>query len=107
MNLLAKSLGQLALLAVALFFFSCEDPTSLGYENPSDKFDVNFVDIPLESSVWMLDSVPTNNFTYAGEVNRLMAGQYVDPRLGNISASFYTQYFTTSAAKLHSTAVLD
>ena len=107
MNLLAKSLGQLALLAVALFFFSCEDPTSLGFENPTPKFAVNYVDIPLQSSVWMLDSVPTHNFMFSGEVNRLMAGQYMDPQFGNISAAFYTQYFTTSGTKLDATAELD
>ena len=40
MNLWAKRIGQLAVLPVALFFFSCEDEAGvLGYKNPNPKFE--------------------------------------------------------------------
>jgi hypothetical protein len=107
MNLLAKSLGQLAVLAVALFFFSCEDPTSLGYENPDKKFDVNYVDIPLESSVLLLDSIRTSNFTFTTDFNRFLAGQYTDPVFGTVNAAFFSQFFTNSTVRLPNNATYD
>ena len=50
------------MLAVALFFFSCEDETSiLGFKNPKKKFQVGFVDIPLNtSSILVVDSLITD-----------------------------------------------
>src|SRR5690349_3936895 len=74
MNLLDKSLGQLALLAVALFFFSCEDPTSIGFPNPNDKFDIHTIEIPLETSTILVDSVITDNKTLRDGVT--LVGKY-------------------------------
>ncbi|MEO5601778.1 MAG: DUF4270 family protein [Cyclobacteriaceae bacterium] len=110
MNLWARSLRQLAVLAVALFFFSCEDETSiLGFKNPNKKFKVNYVDIPLESSVFLLDSLRTSNFFGVSETNRLLVGKYVDDQFGEISATAITQYFTANSSKtlLKETAVFD
>ena len=58
MNLWVSRVGQLAMLAVALFFFSCEDETSiLGFKNPNSKFRASYVEIPIESSVLLRDSL--------------------------------------------------
>ena len=110
MNLWVRTLGQLTLLAVALFFFSCEDETSiLGFKNPKQKFKVNFVDIPLESSVFLMDSLRTSNFNATGETNRLLVGKYTDNEFGEVSAQAITQFFTTNLSKtlLKETAELD
>ena len=108
MNLWAKRIGQLAVLAVALFFFSCQEETSiLGYKNPNSKFKVSYVEIPIESSVLLRDSLRTSNFSYSGESNRLLVGNYTDEVFGNVNAAAYTQYFTSTFTKLASTAVYD
>jgi len=108
MNLWAKRIGQLAMLAVALFFLSCQEETSiLGYKNPNSKFKVSYIEIPVESSVLLRDSLRTSNFFYSGESNRLLVGNYTDEAFGNITASALTQFFTSSLTKLGSTAVFD
>lgn len=108
MNLWAKSIRQLAALSVALFFFSCEDEASLlGYKNPNPKFDASYVEIPIESSVLLLDSQRTSNFLFQNETNRLLMGQYTDDQLGSVVANAYTQYFTTSTTKLPAEATYD
>jgi hypothetical protein len=109
MNLWASRIGQLTTLAVALFFFSCEDETStLGYKNPNSKFKVSYVEIPIESSVLLRDSLRTSNFLYSGEPNRLMVGSYFDEVFGQIEASSVSQYFATNPQfKVSSTAVYD
>jgi hypothetical protein len=113
MNLWAKRIGQLAVMAVALFFLSCEDEAGLlGYKNPNTKFEVNYVEIPLESSVLLLDSQRTSNFLFPGgtaanETNRFLVGNYMDEQLGLVSATSFTQYFTTSGAKLPTGVVFD
>jgi hypothetical protein len=110
MNLWARTLRQLVMLAVALFFFSCEDETSiLGFKNPNEKFKVNFVDISLESSVFLLDSLRTSNFYTNGETNRLLVGKYGDDKFGEVNATGITQFFATNTAKtlLKETAVFD
>jgi hypothetical protein len=108
MNLWAKRIGQLAALPVALFFFSCEEEANLlGYKNPNPKFDASYVEIPIESSVLLLDSQRTSNYSFENETNRLLVGQYVDTRLGSVSANTYTQYYTNSTTKLPANAVYD
>jgi hypothetical protein len=109
MNLWASRIGQLTTLAVALFFYSCEEETStLGYKNPNSKFKVSYVEIPIESSVILRDSLRTSNFSYSGEPNRLMVGSYTDEVFGQIEASSITQYFATNPQfKVSSTAVYD
>jgi hypothetical protein len=97
------------MLAVALFFFSCEDETStLGYKNPNSKFKVSYVEIPLESSVVLRDSVRTTNYRYTGDPSRLLVGNYTDEAFGSISTAAFTQYFTnTPQFKVSATAVYD
>ncbi|HMG93096.1 MAG TPA: DUF4270 family protein [Chryseolinea sp.] len=109
MNLWVNRIGRLALFAVALFFFSCEDETStLGYKNPNSKFKVSYVEIPIESSVLLRDSLRTTNFTYTGEPSRFLVGSYTDPVFGKISAAALTQYFARNPQfKVSATAVYD
>jgi hypothetical protein len=105
MNLLAKSFGQLAMLAVALFFFSCEDPTSIGIENPSPKFDLHFVDIPLESSVILMDTLRTGNVS--ADLSRFVVGKYSDPEFGNVQASFFSEYLPGGLVELKNSPVFN
>jgi hypothetical protein len=97
MNLWVKRTGQLAIIAVALFFLSCKDDvTFLGFRNPKDKFNIKYVEIPLESSVYLIDSIRTSN--YSGELNRLMVGKYNDPAFGTVTANGFMEvrpYTTT------------
>src|SRR5688572_30421657 len=93
MNLWVKRVGQLAVVAVALFFFSCEDETSLlGYKNPSSKFKLGYVDIPISSSVLLFDSVRTSNYNAGNDLNRFLVGNYTDPVFGNVSATTFAQF---------------
>jgi hypothetical protein len=93
MNLWANRIGQLSLVVVALFFFSCDAEDSiLGFENESSKFQLKFIDIPLSSSNLLLDSVRTSNFNAGNDLNRLLVGRYNDPIFGLIEASGYTQF---------------
>jgi hypothetical protein len=105
MNLLAKSLGQLAMLAVALFFFSCEDPSSIGIENPSPKFNLHYVDIPLASSVILMDTLRTGNI--GADLSRFLVGKYADPEFGNVQASFFTEYLPAGLSELTSSPVFN
>src|SRR5687768_12985680 len=99
MNLWAKRIvRQLTVLAVALFFFSsCEDETSLlGFKNPKSKFNVSYLEIPLGSSVLLIDSIITDNKLNNG----VFVGQYTDPVAGQVTASVFLQMLPTSTAKL-------
>lgn len=97
MNLWAKRIGQLTLLAVALFFLSCEDETSiLGFKNPNEKFDIRYVDIPVTSSTLLIDSVRSSNYYVTNDLNRWLVGLYEDPEFGTITASAYTQFTPTN-----------
>jgi hypothetical protein len=113
MNLWARILGQLAVLTVALFFFSCEDETSiLGFKNPNKKFKVNYVDIPLPSDVFLMDSLRTSNHydadnRYPNETMRMLVGKYADDALGDVRAAALTQFFTTTPSPLDEFAVFD
>ena len=114
MNLWVRTLRQLTVLAVALFFFSCEDEASLlGFKNPNKKFHVGYVDIPLNvSSVVAIDSMVTDLRPVIQDgqthtVDGLLIGQYEDATLGKVSAqSFLTIYPTVNTA-LQSGAVYD
>lgn len=93
MNLWVKRVGQLAVVAVALFFFSCEDETSLlGYKNPSSKFKLGYVDIPIGSSVLLFDSVRTSNNNASNDLNRFLVGSYTDPVFGKATATTFAQF---------------
>lgn len=104
MNLWVNRVRQLALFAVALFFFSCTDEVNLlGHKNPNSKFDVKFIELPVASSV-LLDQIRSSNFFYASEPQRLLVGKYSDTKFGNVSSSACSQFFTTTGTKLASTA---
>ncbi|HYC86647.1 MAG TPA: DUF4270 family protein [Chryseosolibacter sp.] len=106
MNLWAKSLKQLLVLAVALFFFSCEEDTSaIGFKNPQKKFNVHFLEIPLETSVILLDSTITDNKSVPEGVS--LVGMYNDNTTGNVKAESYLQMIPGFATKLASDMVFD
>jgi hypothetical protein len=101
MNLWANRIGQVAFPLAALFFFSCEDEASvLGFKNQNQKFDASYVEIPIESSVLLIDSQRTSNFVFQSETNRLLIGKYADENFGTVSADAYTQFFTNSGTRL-------
>jgi hypothetical protein len=107
MNLWVNRLRQLALLAVALFFFACEDETSLnGFRNPNQKINVKYADIPLTTSNLLLDKIRTSNNLFQNEYGRFMVGQYNDPELGKVRSHAVTQFFTSSGSKLPATATI-
>ncbi|HEX5167928.1 MAG TPA: DUF4270 family protein [Cyclobacteriaceae bacterium] len=95
MNLWAKRIGQL-MMAVALFFFSCEEETTLLGFKADQRFNVYYTEIPVLSSVYLHDSVVTSNF-YTESLNRLLVGEYQDNSLGSVSASAYAQFSRLSA----------
>ena len=110
MNLWAKSLGRLAMLAVALFFFSCEDDNSLlGFKNPRPKFNVSYIEIPLESSVLLIDSIITDTYGVGDGTSSAYhnVGEYDDAILGNIRAETYLQLAPASPSKLEDLSVYD
>ena len=112
MNLWDKSLliRQLIVLVVALFFFSCEDETSLlGFRNPNPKFDVRYIEIPLESSLLLVDSVLTDNLSTqgSGTVPFNAVGQYTDAFFGTMRAETYLQVTPGNTTKIDETSVYD
>lgn len=107
MNLWARSIGRALFAAVALFFFSCEDESSfLGFKNPTPKFDVTYVEIPVTSSVLLVDSLRTVNF-YSDNTPRLLVGSYSDEQFGEVKSTAFTQFYTTTASKLGAGASFD
>lgn len=108
MNLWVNRLKQLPLLAVALFFFACEDENSLiGFKNPNSKFKGKYVEIPLETSNLLLGNIRTSNNYFATEYNRFLVGQYVDPRFDTVKAHAITQFITTSYTKMPADYTVD
>src|SRR5688500_5360624 len=112
MNLWARTtLRQLTVLAVALFFFSCEDETSiLGFKNPNEKFQVSYIDIPLGvSQVLAIDSLITDlrPVSQNNLVDGILVGEYLDPDFGRINARSFLTMFPTSGVALASTAKFD
>ena len=110
MNLWAKSLGRLAVFAIALFFFSCEEESSfLGFKkNP--KFNVTSVDLPLSTSVFSIDSIITDNKAANNSLlssSNLLVGQYADPALGQVRAEAFTQIFPSGASLIPADAAYD
>lgn len=97
MNLSVKSFGQLALFAVALFFFACSDETSIvGYKNPIPKFKSSYVEIPVTTSVLMFDSVRTSNIDANNDINRFLLGKYNDPLVGPVTSTIYSQFMASA-----------
>ena len=90
MNLWVKRIGQL-MMAVALFFLSCEEETTfLGFK-ADQRLNVYYTEIPLSSSVYWHDSVVTSNF-YTETLTRFLVGNYQDAQFGPVSASAYAQF---------------
>ncbi len=90
----------------ALFLMACEDENSLlGFRNPNRKFTVDFIDIPLTSSVLLIDSVRSDN-QQAGQ-SRLLAGRYFDDELGEFKATFFAQLRPATLDTLPADAVYD
>jgi hypothetical protein len=97
MNLWVKRIGQLTVVSVALFFFSCQDNISqLGFKNPNSKIDMSYAEVTLESSVFLQDSINTTN--YSTSLNRVLVGNYNDPAFGKVSTSAFSHVFPSSAA---------
>jgi hypothetical protein len=115
MNLWVRTLRQLVVASVALFFFSCEDESSLlGFKNPNKKFHVGYVEIPLDASrVLTIDSIITdlrpivNASGQTQTVDGILVGEYQDPDFGKITARSFAGVYPTSNAVLPATAVFD
>lgn len=114
MNLWVRTLRQLTMLAVALFFFSCEDETSiLGFKNPNKKFQVGYVDIALNTStVLAIDSLITDlrplvENLQVRPVDGILVGQYQDSDFGKVSAQSFLSVYPTNTTALPATAVYD
>jgi hypothetical protein len=109
MNLWAKSLGRLVLFTAALFFFSCEDEASfLGFKNSNKKFDVNYVELELASSVLRIDSVLTDNAATSSNLGPFNSvGLFNDPLMGSLRAETYLQMAPANTTKIESNAVYD
>lgn len=108
MNLWVSRIRQLTILAVALFFYSCVDETNLiGFKPPNSKFDVKYIELPVESSVISFDNLRTSNYLFPGETNRLLVGKYSDDKFGDVESIACSQFFTFSLTKLAATATFD
>jgi hypothetical protein len=95
MNLLTKYSGLI--LLSALFLSSCEDPSQLGLEvQPGDdQVGVLYSDtFNIQTEV-----IQRNDFTTALN-DRLFAGGYNDPELGNLNAEGYFQYLPVNENKV-------
>lgn len=93
---------------VAVGVWSCKDEASfLGFRNPVPKFETRFIEFPVSSSVVWVDSLRTSNYVFSSEPNRLLLGRYTDDKLGQVTASFYTQYFSNVLAKIDTQSELD
>ncbi len=86
------------LLLATAFVLSCEEDTSfIGVRRGSPPVTTQYAEIPLESSVLLIDSVGTFNVG-TSLVQRLLVGKMADPQMGNLIATSYTQFrpFSTS-----------
>ena len=88
MNLLGRRFKAGLIVLWALFLFQCEDPNEIGLNlrADSDKVGAFYTEIEIPSSVIGIDSILTSSSA------RLLAGNYMNPDLGKITASGYTQF---------------
>jgi hypothetical protein len=108
MNLWVKRIALGLTAALALFLFACLDEDNLlGFPNQNQKFKLSYIEIPIESSVLLFDSLRTSNHN-ADQTKRLLVGSYTDPVFGSVVAEAYTQIKpgNTALAK-PTTAVFD
>lgn len=108
MNLWVKRIALGLSAAVALFLFACLDEDNiLGFPNQNQKFKLTYVEIPLESSVLLFDSLRTSNHA-SDQTKRLLVGGYSDPVFGTAVAEAYTQIKPGNASLAKpTTAVFD
>lgn len=91
---------------------SCEEDTSfIGVRRGNPPTIVQYAEIPLESSVLLIDSVGTFNIPLSQQrdpIQRLLVGKMVDPQMGNVVATSYTQFrpFSTTTV-IPANAVFD
>lgn len=91
MNLWVKRIALGLTAAVALFLFAClEEENILGFRNQNQKFKISYVEIPIESSVLLFDSLRTSNH-FTDRTKRLLVGSYNDPAFGFTVTEGYTQ----------------
>lgn len=77
------------------FLFSCdEDLNLLGFRGDDQRFKVYYEEIPVPSSIILLDSVRSMNYS-STETTRLLVGSYSDPMLGEVTAKGFTQFRPT------------
>jgi hypothetical protein len=95
------------LFSFLFLLFACEeDLNTLGFKSEQNKVKVYYAEIPLESSVVLMDSLRTTNFT--GETNRTLAGSYADPVFGPTQALSIMQFRpTNNQIALPATAIFD
>jgi hypothetical protein len=75
--------------------FSCEEDLNLlGFRGDDQRFKVYYAEIPVPSSVLLLDSVRSMNYL-STETTRLLVGSYSDPLLGEVTAKGFAQFRAT------------
>jgi Domain of unknown function (DUF4270) len=75
---------------IAILFSCEEDLYNLGFKGDDQRFKVYYAEIPIPSSVLLMDSVRSMNFS-SRETNRLLVGSYVDPQMGEVRAKGFAQ----------------
>lgn len=71
--------------------FSCEEDLNLlGFRGDDQRFKVYYAEIPVPSSVLLLDSVRSMNYL-STETTRLLVGSYSDPLMGEVTAKGFSQ----------------
>ncbi|MBX2911293.1 MAG: DUF4270 domain-containing protein [Cyclobacteriaceae bacterium] len=92
MNLWGRAAGHIFLAFLFLIACSEDENNLLGFKTNSEKFKVTYQEVPVASSVMLLDSVLTyNNLGHAAN-GRLLIGRYHDNTFGEIAAEAYTQF---------------
>lgn len=91
MNLWVKRIALGLTAVTALLLVACLDEENLvGFRNQNQLVKVSFIEIPIESSVLLFDSLRTSNH-FRDPVKRLLVGSYQDPIFGTATAEAYTQ----------------
>ncbi len=92
MNLWGRAAGY-AFLAFIVLISCREDETSLlGFKKSNNKFKVTYQEVGVASSVMAIDSVRTYNNINLPLTRRLLVGNYMDNKFGEITAEAYTQF---------------
>jgi len=80
------------IIVSALFLISCEDPNDVGLEivPPQDNLGVRFIDLPVQGTNTLVDSINTTNR------GLMLSGKFEDDLFGSVKAQFYTRVFPES-----------